>query len=147
MTIGENYQFYAQLSIRNSALTNPSIGDQYELIMSNGKTCSIKLLDIKNNTQTGYQGYLYQNLETGELYIVHSGSQSLEPGDAPLSDLNKSETINDYINNVGYSLATGDIPPQFEDAYNFLHEVQSNPQYANCTKIQIGQSLEGNSHN
>ena len=41
MTIGENYQFYAQLSIRNSTITNPSIGDQYELIMSN------KLLDIK----------------------------------------------------------------------------------------------------
>lgn len=95
MTIGENYQFYAQLSIRNSTLTNPSIGDQYELIMSNSETYSIKLLDIKNNTQTGYQGYLYQNLETGELYIVHSGSQSLDPGDAPLSDQNRSEVMND----------------------------------------------------
>ena len=41
MTIGEHYQFYAQLSIRNSTLTNPSIGDQYELIMSNSKTYSM----------------------------------------------------------------------------------------------------------
>ena len=151
MTIGENYKGYAQLAILNRHGDCDNIGEIYnsdsstsnKMVEIDGQYPPIKLLDIKNNSETGYQGYLYQNLETGELYIVHGGSQSLEPGDAPLSDLNKSETINDYINNVGYSLATGDIPPQFEDAYNFLHEVQSNPQYANCTKIQIGQSLGG----
>ena len=151
MTIGENYKGYAQLAILNRYGDCDNIGEIYnsdsstsnKIIEIDGQYPPIKLLDIKNNSETGYQGYLYQNLETGELYIVHSGSQSLDPGDAPLTDQNISEVMNDYINNVGYSWATGDIPPQFKDAYNFLSEVQSNPQYADCTKKQIGQSLGG----
>lgn len=151
MTVGENYKGYARLATLNRYGKCDPVGEIYnsdsltsdKIVEIDGQYPQIKLLEIKNNTQTGYQGYLYQNLETGELYIVHSGSQSLDPGDAPLSDQNRSEVMNDYINNVVYSWATGDIPPQFEDAYNFLREVQSNPQYANCTKIQIGQSLGG----
>lgn len=88
----DNYEAYAQLAILNGN-GKPQTNSVNLVIDNQNVTC--ELLQVKNNTQTGYQGYLYQNLETGELYIVHSGSQSLDPGDAPLSDQNRSEVMND----------------------------------------------------
>lgn len=103
MTVGENYKGYARLATLNRYGKCDPVGEIYnsdsltsdKIVEIDGQYPQIKLLEIKNNTQTGYQGYLYQNLETGELYIVHSGSQSLDPGDAPLSDQNRSEVMND----------------------------------------------------
>ena len=88
----DNCKAYAQLAILNGN-GKPQTNSVNLVIDNQNVTC--ELLQVKNNTQTGYQGYLYQNLETGELYIVHSGSRSLDPGDAPLSDQNRSEVMND----------------------------------------------------
>ena len=82
---------YADLAVLNSALTNPKKGDTYNIVLD-GKLQKITLVDFVDNKNTGYQGYLYA-CENNKYYIVHSGSQSLNPADKPLAPGNRNEAV------------------------------------------------------
>jgi len=96
-----------------------------------------------NSNNKGYQGYLYQNDKTGELYVVHGGSQSLAPADKPWTPENRNEAVKDYYENVTKSILKNEIPPQFEEGYNFLNNIRNDDKYKGLKITQLGQSLGG----
>lgn len=119
-----NLDGYAQLAILNTY--NDSKPERYiynseidgvptEKLEIDGHYPKIELIKKASNPETGYEGYLYKNLETGKYYFVHEGSAT--PGF-------NLETKQDYWDNVRATLADNKLPPQFKDAYNFLHEVR-----------------------
>lgn len=80
---------FAALAIENRYENNADVGTHYNIIGNNGQienpltingaNPSVVLISkSNNNSPSGYQGYLYKNLDNGEYYLVHGGSQSLE---------------------------------------------------------------------
>ena len=129
-------QELAQLAIKNTYNNSDAEGkiynrDDKKEIKIGGHYPELKLVR-KVSADSGYQGYIYQNLETNKYYLVHEGSAV--PG------LN-SETAKDYLCNVAASLASGKPQSQFNDAYNFLNDAVRDFGAKNIT--QIGQSLGG----
>ncbi len=96
-----------------------------------------------NSNDKGYQGYLYQDTKTGDLYVVHGGSQSLAPADKPWTSENRAEIAKDYYDNVAKSITNKEIPPQFEEGYNFLNSIINDKKYNGLKITQLGQSLGG----
>ncbi len=135
---------YAQLAIENTygnpnnkelnyIYNNDTDGTPKQELKIDGHYPKIKLVE-KVSTDKGYQGYVYQNLETNQYYLVHEGS--VTPGKG-----HGSEAIKDYYNNVLGALKTGQPQSQFNDAYNFLNNAVDKYGAKNIT--QIGQSLGG----
>lgn len=88
------------------------------------------------SSKSGYHGRAYQNLSTGEIVVVHEGSQDLSHNVLQ----NWDKVVSDWgVTNT--TLAAGFIPEQFYDAFNFLNDVIAEIQGA--TIIQDGQSLGG----
>lgn len=130
MTVLENQspmlttqQVYAKLTIAN--------GDPVEI---NGETYSC--ISFVNNPDNGYQGYAYQNISTGDIIVVHTGSNDL----SHFSNWFTTETFNDWIKTDG-QLMTDQIPSQFYSAVQFLSNIKS--AYSGKNISQTGQSLGG----
>lgn len=65
----------ANLSVKDYAtLTNKN----QDLVQIDGVV--YKQIDNSTNTSSGYQGYAYQNTSTGEIIVVHEGSEPLFSG-------------------------------------------------------------------
>lgn len=88
------------------------------------------------SSKSGYHGRAYKNLSTGEIVVVHEGSQDLSHNVLQ----NWDKVVSDWgVTNT--TLAAGFIPEQFYDAFNFLNDVIANN--PGTTIIQDGQSLGG----
>lgn len=116
-------QIYAKLTIANG-----------ETIEINGDTYTC--INSVSNSNNGYQGFAYKNNSTGNIIVVHAGSNDL----SKISNWFTNETFNDWIKTDG-QLATDTIPSQFYSAKNFLENVISSNQQSNIS--QTGQSLGG----
>lgn len=114
-------QIYAKLTIANG-----------ETIEINGDTYTC--INSVSNSNNGYQGFAYKNNSTGNIIVVHAGSNDL----SKISNWFTNETFNDWIKTDG-QLATDTIPSQFYSAKNFLENVISSNQQSNIS--QTGQSL------
>ena len=125
---GIEAKIYAELAIAN-AYGKPI--KNTVAITTGGKTVEYHLVEQAPPNSSGYQGYVYQNSETKQYYLVHEGA--VTPGKG-----HGNEAIKDYILNVTASLASGKPQSQFNDAYNFLKNAVN--KYGRNI-IQIGQSL------
>ena len=106
---GTEAKIYAELAIAN-AYGKPQ--QNTVTITVDNQTTTYSLVEQAPINDHGYQGYIYQNLETKQYYLVHEGS--VTPGIG-----HGSEAIKDYYDNVVKSLASGKPQSQFNDAYNF----------------------------
>ena len=94
---GTEAKIYAELAIAN--IYGKPI-ENTVTITTEGKTVEYRLIEQAPPNSSGYQGYVYQNLETNQYYLVHEGS--VTPGKG-----HGSEAIKDYYNNVLGALKTG----------------------------------------
>ena len=67
-----NSSGYAVLSNKNTIGNVDPIGTNYTIKL-NGQEITVKLI-VSVSEDSGYQGYLYENLSNRELYVVHEGS-------------------------------------------------------------------------
>ncbi len=124
---------------QNSTLTTEQL--YAKLTIANGETIEINgttytCINSVSNSNNGYQGFAYKNNSTGNIIVVHAGSNDL----SKFSNWFTNETFNDWIKTDG-QLVTDTIPSQFYSAKNFLESVISNNQQSNIS--QTGQSLGG----
>ena len=129
-----NSSGYAVLSNKNTIGNVDPIGTNYTMKL-NAQEITVKLI-VSVSEDSGYQGYLYENLSNRELYVVHEGS--IDPFNGNADEIKKDWTIT----NTGM-LAASNIPAQFDDSKKFLDAVKNSSVYKDRKIIQIGQSLGG----
>ena len=123
---------YAEMTIKGIK-PDLEIGDTLEI-----GDISYELVQKSSPNDSGYAGYAYRNKSTGDIIVVHEGSEDISNIQNILK--NQDEVIKDWIKSDG-AFVKNEIPPQFDDAKDFLNEVKSNNSNSNI--IQIGQSLGG----
>lgn len=64
----------------------------------------------KKSTESGYQGYAYENKLNGDIIVVHCGSEPLKLG------ANKSEMNKDWVQTDLKLFVSKSIPEQFYDS-------------------------------
>lgn len=94
----------------------------------------IKASQIENNY--GYQGYAYEDITTGDIIVVHEGSEALGTSSST------SEIYKDWFV-TNKDIATNKIPKQFELSNNFLNEIKQYAKEKGANVVQIGMSLAG----
>lgn len=126
--------FYAYLTILNTYRDVDSKGTSYNETID-GSTKEFELLDFISK-DSGYQGYVYKNLSTGEIIVVHEGSID------PTKDISENwkELVNDWVK-ADAETVFDKLTSQFDDANAFLDKVKID--YENYEIKQIGQSLGG----
>ena len=130
-----NVKLYAKISnIEQRKAQKPKEQKEQKEQNIENKNNPFLLID-ETSTESGYQGYVYENVLNGEIIVVHNGSESIALG------ANKSEIKKDWLETDFVAFALKVIPDQFYDSNIFLNKVKR--KYADKKIVQVGQSLGG----
>ena len=130
-----NVKLYAKISNKEQRKAQkPKEQKEPKLHNFENKNNPFLLID-KTSTESGYQGYVYENELNGEIIVVHNGSETIALG------ANKSEIKKDWLETDFVAFALKVIPDQFYDSNIFLNKVKR--KYADKKIVQVGQSLGG----
>ena len=126
-------QGYAKLTNLNTYGNSDPNNTSYDII-SGEQSIKFVLID-QISSSSGYQGYAYKNLVTGEIVVVHAGSQD------PTFANHIGEVYKDWVITDIMGTANKKITEQFYDSNLFLNKIRN--EYKDSKIVQAGMSLGG----